>query len=279
MIKAVFFDIDGTLLNNNENVMESTKLAIKSLQSKGIICGVATGRGPVLLNNYLEDVTFDLYVTYNGQYVFNKEEIIYQKAISETMIHDLAEFSDQHQRQILFGGSHRVDGSSLMLMGQKVWLKRIAKFLPKRFPIRGFKKMMQYMSRNKQKQRYLNMTILQEPIYQCVMLSAESETQRLQNLFPDCAFTRSNPYTVDIISKSGSKISGIEKAGLYYDFSLAEVMAFGDSWNDTEMIASVGIGIAMGNAMSEIKEVADYVTADHNHDGINQALKYYQLIE
>ncbi len=55
-------------------------------------------------------------------------------------------------------------------------------------------------------------------------------------------------------------------------------MAFGDHYNDIEMIKKVGIGVAMGNGLSEVKAQADYVTESNEKDGIYQALKHFEII-
>ena len=70
-IKAVFFDIDGTLLNDRKNVQQSTQKAIKSLKKQGIFVGLATGRGPSFVQPYLENLGLDFAVTYNGQYILH----------------------------------------------------------------------------------------------------------------------------------------------------------------------------------------------------------------
>ena len=57
-----------------------------------------------------------------------------------------------------------------------------------------------------------------------------------------------------------------------------EIIAFGDAENDLEMIRFAGIGVAMGNAEEAVKAVADFVTADIDDDGIEKALKHFQLI-
>ena len=59
---------------------------------------------------------------------------------------------------------------------------------------------------------------------------------------------------------------------------MTEIMAFGDHYNDIEMLEGVGIGVAMGNAQKEVKQAADYVTDTNEKDGIYQGLKHYGLI-
>ena len=64
----------------------------------------------------------------------------------------------------------------------------------------------------------------------------------------------------------------------YYDIDLSETMAFGDGGNDIPMLKHVAISIAMGNANDDVKEIANYVTNDVEHDGIIHALKHFNLL-
>ena len=72
-VKAVFFDIDGTLVNDRKSVLKSTKDAIKIVKEQGVLVGVATGRGPFFVKELMEDLDLDFAVTYNGQYIFSRD--------------------------------------------------------------------------------------------------------------------------------------------------------------------------------------------------------------
>lgn len=277
-IKAVFFDIDGTLVTQQAKALASTKASIEQLKSQGIICGVATGRGPVGLDQQMDQLEMDVFVTYNGQYVYTPHEVLYANPFPPVLLDEIASFCDRNKRQIIFGSSDELAGSSIMTIGQKAWAKRLQRFLPKARHSSLFKKIAQKVSRTGNKQRYQDLGILKKPIYQCVLISPESEQPELETLFPDCKFTRSNPYTVDIIMSQNSKSVGIQKVGDHLGFKLSESMAFGDSWNDTEMLQSVGVGVAMGNANEDIKRIANYVTTDNTEDGIYNALVHYNII-
>ena len=65
-IKAVFFDIDGTLLNDRKQVQKSTQDAIANMKKQGIFVGVATGRGPAFVAPFMENLGLDFAITYNG---------------------------------------------------------------------------------------------------------------------------------------------------------------------------------------------------------------------
>lgn len=279
MIKAIFFDIDGTLMNKNDKALESTKRGIAFAQERGILCGVATGRGPVYLSQQIDALNFDVFVTYNGQLVYTNETTIWEEPFSDETLSRIVSFADRHHRQIIFGSRRSIEGSSLMRFGQKKWAKKLVRFWPKYFPMPLFKNIVSRFSIHRKAQRYHDLDVLKNPIYQCVLLSPQSEESVLKEQLLDCHITRSNSFTVDIIPAGGSKLSGIQKCVEHFNIPLDKVMAFGDSWNDIEMLDGVGIGVAMGNGEENVKKVANYVTGTNEEDGIYQALMHYGVID
>lgn len=85
-------------------------------------------------------------------------------------------------------------------------------------------------------------------------------------------------WAVDIYPAEGGKDAGIEAFLCSNDLTVADAFAFGDAENDIEMLQFVGTGVAMGNAMDDVKAVADYVTTNDCDDGIVNALKHFGLI-
>ncbi|MGC6769653.1 Cof-type HAD-IIB family hydrolase [Enterococcus sp. LJL51] len=279
MIKIIFFDIDGTLVTKHARALDSTKRAIALAQSQGILCGVATGRGPVHLSEQIDSLNLDVFLTYNGQLVYTNEQTIYERAFSKEIVEELVDFADEGRRQMMFGGRTRMEGSSLMKFGQNRLAKKLARFIPSWFPVESFKNLMVGLKPKKDQCRYHEMDILKEKIYQCVLLSPEEELGDLKQQLSNCTITRSNPYVVDIIPKGGSKLKGIKKCIEHFGFSLDEVMVFGDNWNDVEMLEGAGIGVAMGNAPEGVKSSADFVTNTNEAHGIYEALRHYNVIK
>lgn len=278
MIKAIFFDIDGTLIASNGKALKSTREAIAAARKKGVLCGVATGRGPVHLEKVIDHLDLDMFITYNGQLVYTKEVLVYAKPFSKKTLEKIIDYADKNYRQVMFGAEKKVAGSLTIRISQAPIMQKYLRFAPQHFPVRALKKLLQRFSPNRNARRYESLNLLAEPIYQCIMLSPESEMEKLQAALPECDFHRSNAYSVDIVPKNGSKLKGIYEFLAFEGIDISEAMAFGDHFNDIDMLKGVGVGVAMGNAQQKTKEAADYVTASHDTEGIKQALEYYQVI-
>ncbi|MGY3766342.1 Cof-type HAD-IIB family hydrolase [Vagococcus vulneris] len=279
MIKAVFFDIDGTLLSSESRILPSTIRAVEKLHQQGIICGIASGRGPSTIIDLTKGIPMDCYVLYNGQLVFSHTKGIYEHPFSKELLQKLAAFGDSEERQMSFGGRKRYYGSMSMRIGQRKLIKKLYQTLPKSISITELNKLLKQKNIVPKRETFFEqLPILSVPIYQCVLLSPESEQPRLEALFPECTFTRSNPYSVDIIEKGSSKLVGIKAAAEYYGIDTTEIAVFGDNWNDVEMLAGAGIGVAMGNAPDAVKEAADFVTLTNDYHGIDYALKELKII-
>lgn len=277
-IKAVFFDIDGTLLNDLKRVQKSTAKAIKDLKRDGVLVGLATGRGPSFVAPYMETYGFDFAVTYNGQYVFTRDQIIYTNTLTKQTIFKVMQYTQKHRIELSLGTISGLMGSGLINMGTNSRAQLLTSFIPKKLG-KTVEKSFKEGIRRLRPQNYDKMSLLlTEPIYQLVVVASRDQTAILEKEFPDLTVTRSSPYSADLLTKGQSKLKGICRLAEAFEFSLDEVMAFGDSENDMEMLANVGVGVAMGNAKEQVKDEAHYTTTDNNNDGIAKALFHYGLI-
>ena len=94
---------------------------------------------------------------------------------------------------------------------------------------------------------------------------------------PHCKATSWHKRARDIIVKEGGKDIGIQEILQYYNLDLSQIMAFGDSENDIEMLEFAGLGIAMGNASDHVKNLADDVTCSNDEHGVAVAIEKHIL--
>lgn len=121
-------------------------------------------------------------------------------------------------------------------------------------------------------------TVLQQDILQLTpFFPADYEPELLARM-SQCVSGRWHPEFTDITANGADKGKGILAIARHEGFDPKHTMAFGDGGNDTSMILQAGIGIAMGNAIDELKQQADYVTSSVDDNGILNALRHFQVV-
>ena len=122
--------------------------------------------------------------------------------------------------------------------------------------------------------------LLQMPVRTLVYLGQEAGAKSMEEAFPQLKLPMfSSREGADIVEKQASKAEGLKRLCDYYGVSMADTVAFGDSMNDYEIIQQAGIGVAMGNAIEQLKEAADYVTTAVGENGIWNACCSLKLID
>ncbi len=255
MIKAVFFDIDGTLTAFGTTIIpEDTRLALRLLKEKGIRIFVATGRYLPDLNIVTrENLDFDGYVILNGQACVDQNlNIIYEYDLSKDIDALVELFNQREVSLVMTEFEHKYTNTSN---------GRAQKFRDKlNFPPL---EVSEYKG---------------NPIYQVSAYVNDEEASALISNLPNCRFVRWNEIGVDIIPADGGKTKGIEKMCEHFGIDISETMAFGDSGNDQDMIEFAHIGVAMGNGSEAVKAAADYVTKNSDDGGILHALRHFHII-
>ncbi|MDR0700353.1 MAG: Cof-type HAD-IIB family hydrolase [Tannerella sp.] len=257
MIKAIFLDIDGTMVSfNTHRVPENTRNVLRDARKKGVKIFVATGRHRSDINN-LGDLEFDGYITLNGGYCFVGNKVIFKKPVPPEDVEAFIRYGEEVEHlPCFFVEAERV--SADMENEHMTAMMKLVKFEPRPIvPAREF----------------INKEIFQMTAF----FSVEREAE-IMNCLPGCTATRWYPTFADIVARGVDKSGGLEKIGGYFGFGVDEMMAIGDGGNDITMIKYAGTGIAMGNAGEEVKDVADYVTTSVDDDGVGCALRYFGVV-
>lgn len=257
MIKAAFFDVDGTLYSHTkQETCESTMKALQLLKEKGIKIFLATGRHLKQLEKFpVSAVAFDGYVTLNGQICTDSDKnLIFGSPIRGADAQYLLDIFENKKRPLMIVEQDRMYINFIDEQVKKVQAV-VSTGLPQIDEYRGAE------------------------IYQFIGYVTKAEEEEFAKMIPNCKIARWFEYGIDIISKFGGKVTGIRKMLEAYGLTREEIIAFGDGENDIEMLKFAGIGVAMGNAGDIVKERADYVTAHIDDDGVAKALKHFGLIE
>ncbi|WP_300370493.1 Cof-type HAD-IIB family hydrolase [Brachyspira sp.] len=261
MIKAVFFDIDGTLVSfDTHKICDSSKEAIKLLKEKGIKVFIATGRIKMHINN-LDDLKFDGYITANGFDCYVDDKSIYRHSIDKDEVYSLIDYL-----------KHKEQFPCSIMMNNGIFINYITKEVEEvskaiNLPIPAVENYYDFLEEN------IN-NILQINLF----VDENKEKELMNKIFKNCESSRWHPAFTDVNTKGGGKHIGVDKIIEYFGIDLSETMAFGDGGNDITMIEHVNIGIAMGNANESVKKIADYITDDIGNDGIYNALKHFNVL-
>lgn len=261
MIKAIFFDIDGTLISfRTHTVPEKTAEALQALRKKGIKLFIATGRSAQSIPTIkrLLNFDFDGYISFNGQHCVLGEKVLRQASLPKESLKAILPYLEGQNIACVF---MEEEYQYLNHINQKVLdiealLGSTVKAVPEDAVTR----------------------VYDHETYQlCAYISEEEEAEFLAHM-PGVKGVRWNPLFTDIIPADGGKPAGIELILNHFGYTREECMAFGDGGNDMEMLRFAGIGVAMGNAGEQVKQAADYVTDDVDSGGIYNALVHFGVL-
>ncbi|AAP95198.1 hydrolase [[Haemophilus] ducreyi] len=262
-IKIVFFDIDETLYSKDKcRIPDSiTQQVLPRLKAKGIIPAIATGRAysafPSALMPLINQQGFELFVTINGQYNFYQTQLISQYGLSQQQIERCIHFLKQLNIAYGFVTTDQIAVSENNLMVHEALSPIKADYIVDAEHYRQHN-VMQLLAFYPQERDH---EIFNTGIFQ-----------------QDLKVPRWHQNAVDILCKQHSKAQGIKDVIKHFNLNLANTLAFGDGFNDLEMLETVGVGVAMGNAEEAVKQLADFVTKPINEDGILYALEHLNII-
>lgn len=253
----VFFDLDGTLLNDHSELDKEVIDALEKLKANGGVPFIATGRSHIQVQHVLEQTVIDSFISLNGQYIQYEGKDLYEGIIDKEIIERVKE-------KVL------VKGMSVSFYSKEAF--RVTKKDP--IMIRAYE--------------FIHTEIPEvDPDYHkekdILMLLLFTENRELDkefvNEFPELSFYRNSPYSIDTILQENSKAVGIDRIIKEKNFQDVPVYAFGDGPNDIEMLRKADYSIAMENGTEEVKEISDIVVKSNIEGGIVEGLQHFGLIK
>ncbi|ELV05527.1 Cof-type HAD-IIB family hydrolase [Brachyspira hampsonii] len=256
-IKLIATDLDGTFFNSRSSISDYNKNIFQFLMKNGIEIILATGRSFSGMKPYKDILSNDNYsIIFNGAIIIdNKENFIYDKVIDSDTSKSIIDIYDKYNVHLhVYKGNRHIASESDF-----------------------------YLEKYIRKSKINDISIGLENIdnfefNKMVFIGDREELERLQNdirknFNVHTCFSHTN--FLEILASGINKGSALEwicsKKGINRD----EIIAFGDNYNDIEMIEYAGIGVAMGNAEDELKRKADYICLSNDEDGVGRFLKTY----
>lgn len=254
--KIVFFDIDGTLLDEEKKLPEDAVGAIRKLKESGVEPVIATGRAPYFFQPIAEKLGIDSWVSLNGAYVVYRGEEVYQRTIPLEDLEKLVELSTRQGHPLVFEGKHNYYASE-----------------------EGHTAVFDSIESLKVKHPEVNPSFWRtESVYQVFLHCESHEEHAYPGELPNLRFVRWHKNAMDVLTSAGSKADGIQALLTSLGIKPEEAVAFGDGLNDKEMLELVGLGIAMGNSHEQLLPFADYVTTRVDEGGVRNGLVYAGLL-
>lgn len=242
----IFLDIDGTIMSSEGKIHNRTVSAIKEARRRGHMVFINTGRSLDIIPKFLiEAVEPDGIVAGLGANIIVGKKTLVSETISEELMLFAMHIADKYDNTLIIEGeNHSASYHGLCYLGKDLEISEPSE-LYKRFPdIRVSK--MTYVKRLSDK--------------------ACAELEKCFSVF-------NHPTYAEVGLPGYSKASGMEFLRKRYGVDISHVIAIGDSDNDREMLGAAGIAVVMGNALDEIKAIADFVTLDCCEGGVGYAIE------
>lgn len=271
----VCFDLDHTLLDNEKNeICASAMLAVEKLREAGFIIVIASGRD------------MDNYYSYMFRDLVKPDAVIHQNGTRVAVRRDESPYAPQKgpdQYKLIW--DHFMDPALLRSILQYAGEKGLCVgttvdgkdyFTRPELKVQADKSYNKFLKRNfVPAEGLLNLPV--RALSYAGRNTADKEA--FLKRFPSVRLLMfSSGEGADLVEACCSKAKGLQCLCAYYKVPIEKTWAFGDSENDIEILKEAGCGIAVGNAMEETKQAADYVTDDIRKDGIWKACTALGLI-
>lgn len=291
MYKLLVLDMDGTLLNEQQKISPMDCQAVKKATDKGVHVVIATGRTKQGIDPYLKELGLEGSEHYSivcsgAQITRNNDDTILFNSLSHE------DFDEIYALKKSFDLSINVYSQDKILIEAPNYYSEFdaiannlpllevnLEALPKDTPLLKAMLINEDISMVSDFNR-----IFPSMQVNCPPLKPKKHYDR--KLFKDFSIfsedflkrfnvSKVTPYNIEISSKQANKRFGVETIASQLSIKQEEIVCIGDSGNDRQMIKYAGLGIAMGNAFPEIKEIANVVTDSNMNNGVAKAIEKY----
>lgn len=269
MIKLVVADMDGTILQPDLSMSPRTIRAIHALQERGVLFAFATGRPDQLMKEYVDTIGLKgPIISSNGSVIGNP--------FQDDRVMEIGVDNEAVQQAITYLEAHNI----VYLIYTKSGILCKANDRSRFFEARN------RTLAPHQRSLFLYddhpATLLTDQVVNKILIVEKDPTiyqttlQWMKQL-NQVSIIQSQSQFIDINPVGVNKGKALRQLAEYYTIQVDEVVAFGDHYNDVEMMKVAGIGVAMGNAVDEVKQAADQITSANDEDGVAHWIEEHLL--
>lgn len=272
-IKMIGLDLDGTLLNERKELTDHTRKVLEEASALGVQIVIATGRPMTGVPKQVLAIPGMKYiVTSNGGRVLDLETggVVYEKPVPHETAERILKITQQYEamNEIYFDGIGYVQENELKQVHLYVKKSPMQEYIvTTRQPVKDIWEKMDAMGDkglDKVHALFADLKELEQAREQVEALGEVEISSSLGN-------------NMEMNAPGVHKGEALLRLGEFLGITREEIMACGDGGNDLAMIETVGFGVAMENAVSEIKQAADYITSSNEDDGVARAIERFVL--
>lgn len=262
--QAIFSDIDGTLLTSDHKISELTRHKLQEAVSKGLIFTPVSARSPFCIDPILKSNGLNgCMIAFNGALILDEHRnILYENGMDLAGVKDLIKFIEQEH----FDLAWQVYTATDWIVGSREDPR-----------IRREESIVGVKSQELSLDTLGQDIVIGKVLCLCNPKITDTVASILRESFPQYSIVRSSPSHLEINAAGTNKALAVRYLCRYKGIPLEHTIAFGDNYNDLEMLETAGTGIVMGNAPEEIRERFSYVTEDNDHEGIAVALNWFSI--
>ena len=255
--KMIVLDLDDTLLKNDGTISRKTKKTLKKAKEDGVKVVLASGRPTFAIESVANALELEKYggyiISYNGARIIEckSRKELYAANITREEVQELYQMSQENEAYIQ------------TYIGDNIIASQSNKFTDIEKQITGMEIIIPDDFSSYVQQEVVKVIVLQEP-----ERLKELEKQWKPLVENKLYMTISKPFFLEFMNLEVDKGKSILRLGKMLGIDAEEIIAIGDSYNDITMIQAAGLGVAMGNAVETVKEIANYITEDNEHDGV-----------
>lgn len=260
MFRLVVSDVDGTMLDETERIPKQIGDLKKLIREKNVMFTIASGREYSQVEKLVDLLNIQIPVILcNGTAARSKDEFIWCDSIPADIVETIVGKADDYGMSVILS------------LPDRECVVRKTSFVKRTIEQYGrFGEVLDLKGRG-----WPSVSVQKILIIERDNSKSYEEILKILHHYEDRVAVINFGGSIDIVPKGCTKGSGVQKLSRKLGIALSEVMALGDSYNDLEMLETVGLGVAVNNAVDRLKEQADYICCEKYMEGVIEAIEKF----